>query len=172
MNEKLLFNHEMNSKNTICWNIAISQASLNVYSMEANSAIARWKRDINHLHRRYLAGKAQMEKQFKDESFDDDLWKTRTDDALSKNKKKHEQKIENMTNNYKKKIQELKKGMPENEQKISYFQKIINESNSILKNHVPNIDFDVIGDLDDLKKAIENENQIIKSLENLQSQDS
>lgn len=164
--------HEIKAKDTISWNIAISQASLNIFSMEANSAIAQRKKEINHLHRLYLAGKAQMESQFGDPGFDDEVWKQKTAEALSKNKSIHEGNMKVMIDSYEKQISELKKNISESEQKCKEYQDDINKANLLLKQRVPEFDFNVVGDLNELRRAIEIENQKIESIKSQESYNS
>ena len=162
-------NYNQKAKDSISWSIAITQASLNVFCMEANSAIANRKREINRVHKHYLAGKAQMEYQFGDPSFKESIWESKKNEALLKYKKTHEHKIKKMTDNYKNKMLKLRNEISENDLKILDFKKSISESEKILKQEVRPFDYEIVKDLSLLRKAIEDENRKIEDLERIKS---
>ena len=160
---------EKKAKDIITYNIAITQASLNVFCMEANSTIAKKKEEIKHLQRRYLAGKAQMEYQFGDPSFDRKLWEDRLDTAITKRNAEHNHKIKKMTDEYNKKRKALRDELDMTDQKISDYQQSINDSKSILKRELPNFDFSLVQDIGGIRQRIDNEKRLIQALEQKKS---
>lgn len=159
---------EEDKKNTVSWNIALTQASLNIYFMESNSTIANLKKERRRLYIKYLVGMQQMEYQHGDPAFDSSIWEEKTKAVLLKNKRKHEDTIKQMTRDFEKKRKEINKDIFESDKKISEYKKSIAESKSVIEQTSPSYDLNTICDLNDLKRKIEEENKRIRLLEQIQ----